>query len=175
MHGNRDFLAGERFAAAARARLLPDPHVIEQGGVRTLLLHGDTLCVDDPDYQAFRTKVRASAWQRDFLAKPLAERRAIARQLRADSRSSQQVKADAIMDVAPAAVLEAFRRHDCTRMIHGHTHRPARHEYTVDGRACERWVLAEWYATGSFLRCDPTGRCEAVSLPTTAQSSAPRA
>ncbi len=164
MHGNRDFLLGERFAAAAEASHLEDPHLIEHAGIRTLLMHGDTLCIDDPDYQAFRAKVRAIAWQREFLAKPLEERRAIAQQLRVDSRSSQERKADAIMDVAPSAVLETFRRYDCTRMIHGHTHRPGRHEYSVDGRICERWVLADWYANGSFLRCDADGRCEAVVL-----------
>ena len=163
MHGNRDFLLGERFVAAARARLLADPTVIEQAGIRTVLMHGDTLCVDDHDYQAFRAKVRTEAWQRDFLAKPLAERRAIALKLRADSRSSQQRKSDAIMDATPHAVAEAFRRHQCARMIHGHTHRPARHEHCIDGQVCERWVLADWYSAGSFLRCDARGRCEAFS------------
>ena len=164
MHGNRDFLFDARFAQAAGARLLVDPTVIEQAGTRTLLLHGDTLCVDDPDYQAFRAKVRTELWRKDFLAKPLAERRAIALKLRADSRSSQQAKSDAIMDVSPSAVAQAFRLHDCTRMIHGHTHRSARHEYVVDGRVRERWVLGDWYRAGSFLRCDSEGRCEARAL-----------
>ena len=170
MHGNRDFLLGKRFAATARAELLPDPSVIVQGGTRTLLLHGDTLCIDDPDYQAFRAKVRTESWQRDFNAKPLAERRAMALKLRADSRSSQQAKAAAIMDVATRAVADAFRRHHCQRMIHGHTHRPARHEHLVDGKICERWVLADWYNTGSFLRCDARGTCESVALPGLAPS-----
>ena len=165
MQGNRDFLLEHRFAQATGAVLLPDPTVIEQAGARTLLLHGDTLCVDDPDYQAFRTKVRAPAWQRDFLRKPLAERRSIAFKLRADSKSSQREKADAIMDVSPQAVAEAFRRHGCVRMIHGHTHRPQRHEHLVDARVCERWVLSDWYEAGAFLRCEPDGSCTSVAVP----------
>jgi UDP-2,3-diacylglucosamine hydrolase len=169
MHGNRDFLLGEVFAAAAGVQLLSDPCVVEQGGERCLLLHGDTLCVDDPDYQAFRAQVRAPAWRQGFLGKALAERRRIALQLRADSQSSQQYKSDTIMDVTPAAVEEAFRRWHCTRMIHGHTHRPLRHAHRVDGRICERWVLGDWYETGSFLRCDAAGRCEALTLATDAK------
>lgn len=164
MRGNRDFLLGERFAAAARAQMLSDPVVIDQAGIRTLLLHGDTLCTDDADYQAFRAKVRTEAWQREFMAKPVDERRAIALKLRADSKSSQRLKPEAIMDVTPSAVAEAFRRHDCTRMIHGHTHRPARHTHIVDARACERWVLGDWYDRGSFLRWNPTGNCESVPI-----------
>lgn len=165
MHGNRDFLLGERACAAARALPLPDPVVIELHGVRTLLLHGDTLCIDDPDYMAFRDKVRTATWQRDFLAKPLEERRRIALGLRADSRSSQREKSETIMDVAPRAVIEAFRRSDCERMIHGHTHRPGRHEYVVDARPRERWVLADWYARGSYLRADPSGALTPMQLP----------
>jgi len=161
MHGNRDFLIRDRFCEAAGATLVSDPTVVAVGGVRTLLLHGDTLCLDDPDYQCFRAKVRTPAWQDEILAKPIEARRAIARGLRADSTSSQQAKSEAIMDVAERAVVDAFRRYDCDRMIHGHTHRPARHEHVIDGRTRERWVLADWYAEGSFLRCDPGGRCSA--------------
>ncbi|MCC6534836.1 MAG: UDP-2,3-diacylglucosamine diphosphatase [Burkholderiales bacterium] len=164
MQGNRDFLLGEHFARAAKLELLPDAAVIAGPGRRTLLLHGDTLCLDDPDYQAFRSKVHAPDFQRAFLAKSLDERRAIALDLRADSQSSQKAKPDEIMDVAPRAVADAFRRYDCTRMIHGHTHRPARHEHVVDGRRRERWVLGDWYGAASFLRCDERGECEAIRL-----------
>jgi len=164
MHGNRDFLIRERFCAAAGATLIADPTIIELGEIRTLLLHGDTLCLDDPDYQAFRAKVRAPAWQEAMLAKPIETRRAIARGLRTDSRTSQQSKSEEIMDVADRAVVNAFRRYDCERMIHGHTHRPARHEHLVDGRMRERWVLADWYARGSYLRVDASGACEVTVI-----------
>jgi len=164
MHGNRDFLIRERFCMAAGTTLIPDPTIIELGGIRTMLLHGDTLCLDDPDYQAFRAKVRTPAWQDAILAKPLEERRAIARGLRADSTSSQQAKSEEIMDVSERAVVDAFRRCDCERMIHGHTHRPARHEHLVDGRMRERWVLADWYARGSYLRVDANGACQVMVI-----------
>lgn len=165
MHGNRDFLMGERLCHAASALPLNDPTVVELGGRRTLLLHGDTLCIDDPDYMTFRNQVRDADWQATFLAKSLEERRRIAHGLRADSRSSQRGKTETIMDVAPRAVIEAFRRCECDRMIHGHTHRPARHEHVVDGRTCERWVLGDWYTRGSCLRVDAKGIATAIVLP----------
>jgi UDP-2,3-diacylglucosamine hydrolase len=165
MPGNRDFLLGERFAAAAGLCLLPDPSIEDIEGTPTVLMHGDTLCVDDVDYMAFRAEVRASAWQRSFLDQPLAARRAAALQLRARSAASQEQKAEAIMDVAERAVVQAFRDCGCTRMIHGHTHRPGRHEHRVDGRRCERWVLADWYGQASYLRCDATG-CTPIALTT---------
>jgi UDP-2,3-diacylglucosamine hydrolase len=165
MHGNRDFLMGEKLCHAASALLLNDPTVVELGGMRTLLLHGDTLCIDDPDYMTFRNQVRDAAWQAAFLAKPLEERRTIAHGLRADSRSSQRGKTETIMDVAPRAVIEAFRRWACDRMIHGHTHRPGRHEHVVDGRTRERWVLADWYARGSCLEVDANGIATPRLLP----------
>lgn len=163
MAGNRDFLLGERFAAASGMIVLPDPARVEIGRVPTLLLHGDTLCLDDVDYQTFRRKVHDPAWQQQFLAQPRAQRREIARQLRAESESSQQLKTEAIMEVSSRAVEGAFRAHGCTRMIHGHTHRPARHEHSIDGRCCERWVLADWYRRASYLRCDAAG-CRPVDL-----------
>jgi UDP-2,3-diacylglucosamine hydrolase len=163
MPGNRDFLLGSRFAQAAGMHILPDPTRIELAGRATLLLHGDTLCLDDMDYLAFRAKVHDAAWQRHFLSQPLEQRRATALQLRGDSESSQRHKSVEIMDVAPRAVEQAFRDHRCTRMIHGHTHRPARHEYRIDGELCERWVLADWYRRGSYLRCDADG-CRNVTL-----------
>jgi UDP-2,3-diacylglucosamine hydrolase len=164
MPGNRDFLLGERFADAAKLDLLADPSIVELAGTPTLLLHGDTLCMDDVDYQAFRAKVHAQSWQQQFLRQSLEERRRIALELRADSESSQREKSTEIMDVAARAVEQAFRTSGCTRMIHGHTHRPARHEHYIDGRLCERWVLADWYQRGSYLRCDASG-CTADSWP----------
>lgn len=159
--GNRDFLVGEKFCAATGARLLPDEIVVDVAGARTLLLHGDTLCTDDADYQRFRAMVRNERWQRDFLALPLAERRARIEQLRANSEREKQGKPSEIMDVAAASVVAAFRCHEVGRMIHGHTHRPARHALDIDGRPSERWVLPEWTEAGGYLACDAAG-CRAV-------------
>jgi len=163
MHGNRDFLIGERFLEATGSTLLPDPTTIDLNGVPTLLLHGDTLCTDDVKYMAFRAKVRDPAYQQQFLAQPLATRKQIIAGLRAENAGEKQQKSDAIMDVATATVEAAFRENPCPRMIHGHTHRPALHHHVVDGRGYERWVLADWYRTGSYLVCDATG-CRNVDL-----------
>lgn len=162
LHGNRDFLIGAGFCQATGARLLNDPYLIELHGEATVLLHGDTLCTDDLAYQQFRLQVRNAAWQEAILAKPLAERLALARQLRERSESAKEEKSAEIMDVNAEAVSAAFRQAGCRRMIHGHTHRPARHDITVDGRPCERWVLPDWHdAAGGYLRCDQAG-CELI-------------
>lgn len=158
MHGNRDFLVAEGFVAATRSRLLADPALLSLHGVRTLLMHGDTLCTDDHDYQRFRAHVHDPAIQRQFLALPLAARRQQVGQARARSEQQKQLKSAQIMDVAQAAVAAAFRSSGYPpRLIHGHTHRPARHELVVDGHRCERWVLADWYREGEYLRVDADG------------------
>ena len=151
MHGNRDFLIGERFCAATGAKLLADPSVHEIQGVRTLLMHGDTLCTDDLDYQNWRRIARSEAWQREFLAKPLAERRRAIVGMREKSKEVVQAKPAEIMDVNDAAVAQAIRAHAVTRLVHGHTHRPGRHALTIDGRPAERWVLPDWYGRGGYL------------------------
>ena len=163
MHGNRDFLIGERFAQTSGMQLLPDPTRVDLYGTPTLLMHGDTLCSDDVEYQKFRSMVRNPAWQQAFLGKPLDERVRMAREVRGKSEQAKQVKDTTIMDVTPATVEDAFRAHHYARLIHGHTHRPARHEHKVDGRDCERWVLADWYEHGSCLLCD-AGGCRAQAL-----------
>jgi UDP-2,3-diacylglucosamine hydrolase len=102
--------------------------------------------------------VRDPAWRADFLAKPVADRHAIAAALRDRSEQAKADKRPEIMDVNAAAVTAAFRRHGVTRIIHGHTHRPARHAEGVDGHACERWVLPDWYdGSGGYLACDANG------------------
>ncbi|MEJ2685689.1 MAG: UDP-2,3-diacylglucosamine diphosphatase [Gammaproteobacteria bacterium] len=164
MTGNRDFLIGEGFTARTGCRLLPDPSVVDLYGEPTLLMHGDTLCTDDLEYQQFRRLVRDPAWQRQFLAKPLEERRQMAAGLRETSRQRTAHKAVDIMDVNHEAVLSALREHHVRRLIHGHTHRPATHELTVDGAPATRIVLGDWYEQGSVLWCDPTG-CRLQSLP----------
>jgi UDP-2,3-diacylglucosamine hydrolase len=151
MHGNRDFLLGERFCEATGAKLLEDPALVENDGVRTLLLHGDTLCTDDLDYQAWRRTARSRDWQAGFLAKSVEERRAAVEGLRDKSKEVIQAKPAEIMDVNEDAVRDAFRRFGVSRMVHGHTHRPGRHVIEVDGRRCERWVLPDWYAAGGYL------------------------
>ena len=163
MHGNRDFLLGSRFARKSGMQLLSDPTLINLYGLPTLLMHGDTLCSDDVEYQKFRAMVRNPAWQQIFLDKPLAERVRMAQDVRGQSTQAKQAKDMAIMDVTRATVEEVLRSHAYPRLIHGHTHRPARHEHVVDGRLCERWVLADWYGQGSFLFCDAAG-CRAVPI-----------
>lgn len=151
MQGNRDFLIGPAFCQATGARLLDDPAIIEAGGVRTLLMHGDTLCTDDADYQEWRRVARSADWQARFLTQPLPGRRQTVLELREKSRKALRSKPAMIMDVNEGAVRAAFRSHGVTRIIHGHTHLPARHLVEVDGQHCERWVLPDWYATGGYL------------------------
>jgi UDP-2,3-diacylglucosamine hydrolase len=152
MHGNRDFLLGDAYAARAGITLLADPTVVELAGERTLLMHGDTLCTDDAEYQKFRTMVRNPQWQQQFLTRPLSERRAFAAQARGESKKQTAMKPAEIMDVNQAAVEEAMRVHGVRRLIHGHTHRPAAHRLIVTGEAAERLVLGDWYEHSSVLR-----------------------
>lgn len=163
MAGNRDFLAGDTLAQATGWTPLPDPCRIDLYGVTTLLSHGDAYCTDDHAYQAFRRQVRDPSWQAAFRARPLAERRAMAQAMREQSEAAKAGKRPAIMDVHAAAIHEALSSAGATRMIHGHTHRPARHTLSVDGVECERWVLTDWYAEGGYLACD-AGGCRAETL-----------
>ena len=163
MHGNRDFVIGEAFAQASSVTLLPDPTLLSVYGQSYLLMHGDTLCTLDEQYQAFRRQARSASWIANLLAKPLVERKAAIESLRQRSELEKHRKAAEIMDVAPTEVEQVLRRHGYPRLIHGHTHRPARHVHTVDGRTCERWVLGDWYHAGSYLACDESG-CRAVQL-----------
>jgi len=138
--GNRDFLVGDRFAEASRLIRLPDPCVIEMAGEPILLTHGDAYCTDDVDYMQFRSQVRDTQWQQGFLAKPLAERKQMITAMRQGSRAAQREKSMAIMDVNLTAMDTLFRQHGVTRIIHGHTHRPAIHQ-TESGT---RYVLPDW-------------------------------
>jgi UDP-2,3-diacylglucosamine hydrolase len=164
MHGNRDLLIGERFCRQTGAKLLQDPTVVDIGGVPTLLMHGDTLCTDDHDYQAWRVIAHSPAFQAMFLAKSLPERRAMSAMMREKSKEVIAGKPAEIMDVNEGAVREAFRRHGVACMIHGHTHRPGRHELEVDGRPCERWVLPDWYGRGGYLGISG-GKAHLVAFP----------
>ena len=152
--GNRDFLAGNAFASAAHMTPLSEPFAFDLQGERTVLLHGDTLCTDDHAYQAFRAEVRSDRWKREFLARPLAQRRAEIEALRTRSEREKAVKAAAIMDVNAEAVRRLFAESGAVRMIHGHTHRPARHDTVMLGRQVCRWVLPAWDDTPGYLRVD---------------------
>ena len=163
LHGNRDFVIGDAFARASSVTLLPDPSLLTLYGTATLVMHGDTLCTLDEPYQAFRREVRSEAWIRNLLKRPLAERKAAIEVLRHRSEAEKQSKPGEIMDVDPIEVEATLRRFGYPRLIHGHTHRPARHAHLVDGHACERWVLADWYRSGSYLACDASG-CRALAL-----------
>jgi len=138
--GNRDFLVGDAFAAAAGLTLLPETWVIDDHGRRIVLVHGDAQCTDDVNYMAFRAQVRETAWQRQFLAMPLVQRKQIIAGLRDNSRKDQAGKSYEIMDVTPQAVADVFAQTGASVMIHGHTHRPALHD--VDGKL--RYVLPDW-------------------------------
>jgi len=157
INGNRDFLLGERFTEVAGATLLPQQIVINLAGTPTLLLHGDELCTADLEYQRYRRFARNPRNQRIFLALPYMLRRGFAGVMRRRSKVTSAAKPESIMDVEPRAIEAAFHGANVTRIIHGHTHRPAHHHLVVDGQQCERWVLADWYAHGSYLEFDEEG------------------
>ena len=154
MHGNRDFLLGEKFAAQAGAQLIAEGTVINLYGCPTLLLHGDDLCIDDKDYIAFRQQVRSPQWQQQILAQPLTARRALAAQLREKSQAMNSLKAEDIMDVSQAEVIRVMQDAGVIRLIHGHTHRPARHLLNISGKAAERIVLGDWHDKGWAVIAD---------------------
>ena len=157
MHGNRDFLLGPRFCAATGTRLLGDYERIVLFGQAVLLTHGDLLCTDDTRYMTLRSELRSADWQRDFLARPLGERRQIASDLRQLSATEIAAKDEYIMDVNQAAVERTMRAHDVTLLVHGHTHRPAVHRFGLGGRAAARIVLGAWYHDPSIVRWTAAG------------------
>jgi UDP-2,3-diacylglucosamine hydrolase len=164
MHGNRDFLLGSRFATDSNCTLLDDPTVIDLYGTPTLLTHGDLLCADDTDYMAFRSKVRGPDWQARLLAKPLAERQSIAREMRQESREQTNGKPESIMDVNQQAVAGIMAKYSVQQLVHGHTHRPAVHALELNGQQARRFVLGDWYEQGSMLECNATD-CNLHTLP----------
>ena len=155
MPGNRDFLLGPDYADRAGLTLLDDGVVHDLYGRPTLLMHGDTLCTDDVAYQAVRQQVRTPEWKANILAMPLEARRAFAAKARADSRAHTGATMESIMDVNAEAVAQAMRDAGVTRLVHGHTHRPAIHEFQLDGHEAQRIVLGDWYEQGSVLRVEP--------------------
>lgn len=154
MVGNRDFLLGQAFAERAGMTLLDDGTVHDVEGVPTLLMHGDVLCTDDVEYQAVRAQVRTEAWKQQILSMPLEARRAFAAKARSDSKSRTGRIDETIMDVSQGAVEDAMRQAGVHRLVHGHTHRPAVHDFALDGVPARRIVLGDWYDHGSVLRID---------------------
>jgi UDP-2,3-diacylglucosamine hydrolase len=160
MHGNRDFLLGKRFCRDTGARLLRDGTVVELYGKRVLLMHGDTLCTDDPAYQRLRRIVRNPLVKLLLRSLSLRQRQRLAEKMRAGSKAHIQAmdkSAPDIMDVNDQAVADTFRKFDVRFLVHGHTHRPAVHRMQVDGHESTRIVLGDWYDQGSVLRWDASG------------------
>lgn len=155
MHGNRDFLIGEDFCKRAGATLLDDPTVIDLHGTPTLLMHGDSLCTADVEYQKFRANMRNPQWQQMILQRPLEDRQQMARQLREISMAKNQGKEEFIMDVTPEEVVKDMEAHGVQRMIHGHTHRPAVHELIANGLPAKRIVLGDWDKNVWWLEAKP--------------------
>ena len=150
--GNRDFLIGPDFLDKTNITLLKDPTLIQLGNKKTVILHGDTLCIDDKEYQEFRTKVRSQRWKKEFLNQKIHIRLQICKDLRKKSYEAQKNKSELLMDVNEHEVKNLFKELNYpSLMIHGHTHRPKRHKYSFNNNACERWVLNDWYDSGSYL------------------------
>ena len=157
MHGNRDFMIGEQFAAETGMTLLSDPTPIELHGEQVLLAHGDSLCTDDVEYQQVRAMTRNPEWQAMMMAKPLEERVAFAQTAREQSQARYGSLDEEITDVNQEAVEAIIREHGCDVLLHGHTHRPAVHPFHVDERPVHRIVLGDWYEQGSMVEWDEDG------------------
>ena len=152
MHGNRDFMISEKFCNHHGMKFLKDPTKIKLHGKKILLMHGDTLCIDDIEYQKFRTMVRSPLWQNEMLKKSLEERINLAKMLRAKSLSETGTKDEVIMDVSNDEVISQLKKHDVDMIIHGHTHRPNIHKIISENRECKRIVLGDWYDKSFILR-----------------------
>ena len=157
MHGNRDFLLGTDYSRRCHARLVAPPCVVRLFGRDYLLMHGDELCTDDLEYQQLRNMVRNPQWQKEILQRPLEERQALAAQLRAKSKAMSSNKPEDIMDVSPVAVSSTMQHNGVKYLIHGHTHRPAVHDFKLEGNPARRIVLGDWGAKGWYLEINTQG------------------
>ncbi len=151
--GNRDFLLGKQFAEDTGVMLIDEYTVIDLHGAPTLLTHGDLLCTDDLPYQAFRVKAHTLTWQQSVLSKPLFLRLLAARWYRVRSYLHKRKKSQEIMDVNQDTVSNIMRERHCLRLIHGHTHRPAVHNFTLDDQTAQRFVLAAWRNNYAEILC----------------------
>lgn len=154
MVGNRDFMMGQDFAQRARCELLADSCIIDLYGTKTLLLHGDTLCIDDVAYQRYRRWSRNTLLQWCFLHLSARYRQGISDKIKQKSREQKQTKSAMIMDVNQQEVEHIMKKYDVTQLIHGHTHRPAIHSFKLDGDHVKRIVLGDWDSQASYLQCD---------------------
>jgi UDP-2,3-diacylglucosamine hydrolase len=155
MAGNRDFLVGRAFMQSSGCQMLDDPHPLMIGEQKVLLLHGDTLCTDDVDYQRLRQQLRNRQWQQQFLAKPIRARLQIAEDLRQHSQQATSQKNIDIMDVNQTEVERVMTAHDVKIMIHGHTHRPQQHQWCLNNQHYTRIVLGDWGHTLWALQASP--------------------
>ncbi len=151
LHGNRDFLVSDQFSNRTGCQLLPDPVVICPDQRPILLTHGDALCTDDVEHQESRKQMLTSKWKMAFLKKPLKERVDTADNMRQQSEQHKAEKSMEIMDVNQQAVEKLMRKHNVEVMIHGHTHRPAVHEFALDEKLARRYVLGDWFEQKSAI------------------------
>ncbi|MDX1804809.1 MAG: UDP-2,3-diacylglucosamine diphosphatase [Alcanivorax sp.] len=154
MHGNRDFLLGDGFAAATGGQILPEGTVVDLYGTPALLMHGDSLCTLDTAYQQFRAMARNPQWQQGMLAKPLEERRMLAQGMRMQSQGNNANKAENIMDVTSDEVVRVMDDAGVQHLIHGHTHRPDVHDVALANGQGKRWVLGDWGTQGWQIVAD---------------------
>lgn len=152
MHGNRDFLISEKFCKKYGMRLIQDPTIITLYKKKILLMHGDTLCTDDEEYQNYRKMVRSISWQEKVMKKTLEERLDIAEDLRKKSLEATKGKSEEIMDVNNQAVEDVIKKYNVDILIHGHTHRPNIHELEINGKNVKRLVLGDWYESAYLLK-----------------------
>lgn len=164
MAGNRDFLIGNELAEKCGFKIIEEPFIKNINGHDTLLMHGDTLCTDDIEYQKFRAMVRNKDWQQAILAKSLEEREQLARSLRQQSEQANAEKDYDIMDVNQDTVVKTMQAHSVDLLIHGHTHRPAIHEFEINGNAAKRIVLSDWHNKGSYIRITENSEPELIEF-----------
>lgn len=163
--GNRDFLIGRRFSKQTGVKLLPEHSVVDLYGKRALIMHGDTLCTLDIDYQKFRKKSRSWWWPMIMLRLPLRVRTRIAENYRRKSKTAKSAKSMTIMDVTPEEVAKQMSQHQVQLLIHGHTHRQAIHHLTINDQPAQRIVLGDWFKHGSVLACNANGDLNYIELP----------
>jgi UDP-2,3-diacylglucosamine hydrolase len=163
MHGNRDFMIGQDLAARCHFEIIQDPHKITLQGRDALLMHGDTLCIDDVEYQKFRQMVRNPLWQQQVLTKSLEERYQLAKSIRDNSKQTTSEKEEYIMDINQEETDRVFIQNDVDLIIHGHTHRPDIHHKLIDGHDATRIVLGDWHKSAIYLRINDSSELKLLS------------
>lgn len=170
MHGNRDFLIGQTLAEHCHFSLINEPYPLQLAGKKALLIHGDSLCTDDIEYQKYRQMVRSPLWRQQTLSKSLEERYALAQSIRQQSKTDTAIKSEEIMDVNDSQTRQLFIEHDINLLIHGHTHRPAFHQLSINNKPVQRIVLGDWYQHASYLCVSDDNHIEMRDYPSTAGS-----